>query len=288
MKFPSYFADADASFDDAEFIIFGVPYDRTSSYRKGAAEGPREIRQASWNFETYSLNTGVDLRDIAFHDSGDLEVGRLKPKEMVDTVRTFASQIVHSRKFPVALGGEHAITPGVVQAFPRDITVLSLDAHLDFREQYENESYSHACAIRRIADHITVANIAVVGVRSAEKEEFEEAQHQRLFSIDTFTIERNGLESCIAHTASFLKKKKIYLTLDIDVVDPAYAPGTSTPEPFGLTPLEVLKIMERFAPQLVGFDVVEVCPPYDQGQTALLAARLTRALIGTVWKHNHE
>ena len=283
MNLPDYFADAESSFDDANFVMFGVPYDKTSSFRKGASKAPKEIRQASWNFETYNLKTGKDLRDIKFHDYGDLDVKNDSPQDMVKKVRDFTSKILAKNKFPIALGGEHSITPGIIQAFPRDIAVLSLDAHLDFRQQYENEPYNHACVIRRIADHIDIKNIAVLGVRSAEKEEFEDAKKQGLFSIDSFEIKKSGITKALDKTKDFLKNKDLYLTLDIDVIDLTYAPGTSTPEPFGLTTFDVLECIEGFSPQLIGFDVVEVCPPYDKGQTALIAAKLVRNIIENVY-----
>ncbi|MCX6665016.1 MAG: agmatinase, partial [Euryarchaeota archaeon] len=231
-------------------------------------------------------NTGIDLRDVAFHDYVDLAVQNQKPNVMIDTVKTFASQVVKAGKFPIAIGGEHSITPGIVSAFPKDIAVLSLDAHLDYREQYEDEPNNHACAMRRITDHLQLRNIAVFGFRSAEREEYEDAGKNHLFSLDAFIIHKQGFDSCLKKTATYLKGKKIYLTMDIDFVDPAYAPGTSTPEPFGFTPLQTLEIIERFAPQLVGFDIVEVCPPYDQGQTSLLAARIIRSILGAVSANN--
>ena len=287
MKFPNYFADADSNFNEAEFIIFGISYDKTSSFRKGTSHAPKKIRQASWNFETYNLKTGVDLRDIRVHDYGDIDTKGCSPREMVERVRAFTSTVLEKHKFPIAIGGEHSITPGIIQAFPKDIAVLSLDAHIDFRKQYENESYNHACAIRRIADHINIKNIAVAGIRSAEKEEFESAKRSGLFFIDGFTIHENGITNAIKEIEKYLKNKKIYLTLDIDVIDPAYAPGAGTPEPFGLTPFDVLECIECFSSHLIGFDVVEVCPAYDNGETALLAAKLIRLLIGAVWKNTH-
>ena len=286
MNFPNYFADAESSFDEAECVIFGVPYDKTSSFRIGSSEAPKEIRQASWNFETFNLITGNDLRDISFHDYGDLDVKNDSPKNMVKKVKEFASMILSKNKFPIALGGEHSITPGIIQAFPKDIAVLSLDAHIDFRQQYENEPYNHAFAIRRIADHINVKNIAVLGIRSAEKEEFEEAKKHSLFYIDAFEIKKSGMKKALDETKNYLGNKQIYLTLDIDVLDLAYAPGTSTPEPFGLTSFDVIECIEYFSAQLVGFDVVEICPPYDKGQTALLAAKLLRHVIEHVFFKN--
>ncbi|MCJ7697633.1 MAG: agmatinase, partial [Thermoplasmata archaeon] len=195
------------------------------------------------------------------------------------------SKLLVKKKIPIAIGGDHSITPGIIAAFPKDIAVISLDAHMDFRQKYKNDIYNHACVIRRVADHIPLQNIAVLGIRSAEKEEYEQAQEQGLFFRDAFTINKIGIQKSIQQTKTHLKGKQIYLTLDIDVVDPAYAPGTSTPEPFGLTPLDVLEIIGAFSPQLIGCDVVEVCPPYDHGQTAVLAAKLVQTCISGIWRN---
>ena len=270
MIFPNYFADAESDFDEAEFVIFGVPYDKTSSFRIGASKAPKEIRQASWNYETFNIKTGNDLRDKKFHDYGDLDVKNNKPKEMVKKVKDFTSKLLSENKFPIALGGEHSLTIGTVQAFPKDIAVLSLDAHIDFRQQYENNPFNHACITRRIADHIDKKNIAVLGIRSAEKEEFEEAKNLDIFFINAFEIKKSGFKNALDKTKKYLKNKKVYLSLDIDVLDIAYAPGTSTPEPFGLTPWDILECIEFFTPQLIGFDVVEVCPPFDNVRTAFI------------------
>jgi len=283
MNFPGFFADAEASFDEAEFIIFGVPYDKTSSFRYGADKRNKKIREVSWNFETYNFRTGVDLRDIRFHDYGDLDVKNDKPGVMVEKTRVFTKNLLDKNKFPIALGGEHSITPGILYAFSEDIAVISLDAHIDFRDNYENEKFNHACVTRRIADHINISNIAVVGIRSAEKEEFTEAKKQGLFYRDVFTIREKGLKSVLKETKEHLMDKKVYVTLDIDVLDPCFAPGTSTPEPFGLSPFDVLEFIDLFASQMIGFDVVEVCPMYDHGESAFLAAKFVRYVLDRIW-----
>jgi agmatinase len=283
MNFPNYFADAESTFEEADFIIFGVPYDKTSSFRRGASLAPKEIRNASWNFETYNFKTGFDIKEVKIHDFGNLDVENDSPKEMVQKVKDFTSKIISKNKFPIAIGGEHSITAGIVNAFPKDISVVSLDAHIDFRKIYENEQYNHACVTRRFLDHVSINNIAVLGIRSAEKEEFEEVKNLGLFYIDSVDIEKKGIKKAIEETNNYLNNKKIYLTLDIDVIDPAYAPGTSTPEPFGLNPIEILKCIESFSSNLVGFDIVEVCPSYDSGQTSLLAAKLIRLVIENVY-----
>ncbi|MBE3122504.1 MAG: agmatinase [Thermoplasmata archaeon] len=285
MDFPNYFADAESSFDDASFILFGVPFEKTSSFRHGADKAPYEVRQASWNFERYDLRTGINFEEILVHDYGDLDAQNLTSKEVFETTKTFTSKLLVKKKIPIAIGGDHSITPGIIAAFPKDIAVISLDAHMDFRQKYKNDIYNHACVIRRVADHIPLQNIAVLGIRSAEKEEYEQAQEQGLFFRDVFTINKIGIQKSIQQTKTHLKGKQIYLTLDIDVVDPAYAPGTSTPEPFGLTPLDVLEIIGAFSPQLIGCDVVEVCPPYDHGQTAVLAAKLVQTCISGIWRN---
>lgn len=283
MKFPNYFADSEASFDDADFIIFSVPYDKTCSFRPGAKKGPAQIRQVSWNFETYNIRTGVDFKDIKVHDYGDLNVSNMTPAKMIETVKDFTSSVLSKKKIPVCLGGEHSITPGIVYAYPKDICVLSIDAHIDFREEYENEKYNHACVTRRIADHIKIENIGVIGIRSAEKDEYIDAKKQNLFFKTSFEIKDKGLKTVIAETKKHFKDKKMYLTIDIDAVDPGYAPGTGTPEPFGINPFELIEIIDFFSPQIVGFDVVEVNPDFDNGQTATLAAKIVRNIIENIY-----
>jgi agmatinase len=288
MNFPEYFADANSNFDEADFVIFGIPYDITSSFRRGASQAPNKIRQSSWNFETFNLKNNVDFKDINVHDYGNIDVIEDSPISMIKKVKKISSMLLKKNKIPVALGGEHSITPGIIKAFPEDIGILSLDAHIDFRHKYENQEFNHACTIKRISDHVDIGDIAVFGVRSAEKEEIEEAEKQGLFWIDSFNIRRIGIEESINKVKKHLKNKEIYLTLDIDVFDPAFAPGASTPEPFGLTPFDILEVIESFSKQLVGFDVVEVCPPYDNGETAFLAARFIKYIIEEMWLDKYK
>lgn len=285
MNFPKYFADAESSFDKASFILFGVPFEKTSSFRHGAGKAPEEVRQASWNFERYDLRTGSNFEEILVHDFGDLDVQNLTSKEVFETTKKFTSMLIAQQKIPIAIGGDHSITPGIITAFPKDIAVISLDAHMDFRHIYKNDMYNHACVIHRVTDHIPIENIAVLGIRSAEKEEYDQAQKKGLFFLDAFNLRKRGIKNTIQQTKNRIKGKKIYLTLDIDVIDPAYAPGTSTPEPLGLNPLDIIEIIEAFSPQLIGCDIVEVCPSYDHGQTAVLAAKLIQICISGIWRN---
>jgi agmatinase len=283
MEFPNFFADAESSYKDADFVIFGVPFDKTSSFRHGSYKAPDSIRNASWNFETYNIKTKVDIKDINFHDYGNLDVESLNSKDMVDHVRDFTRKVLKDNKFPIAIGGEHSISIGAIQGFPKDTTVLSLDAHLDFRQMYENNIYNHACVTKRISEYIEISNIAILGVRSAEQEEYIDAKEKDLFMKDIYIIKETGFNKILNETDIYLKNKDIYLTLDIDVIDPAYAPGTATPEPFGLKPIDIFNCIDLYSSRLVGFDVVEVCPKYDNGQTSLLAAKIIRYIIERVW-----
>ena len=153
---------------------------------------------------------------------------------------------------------------------------------MDFRKKYEKSPNNHACTSRRISDHVGIKNISILGIRSAEKEEFLEAKKLGLFYIDSFEINEKGIENTLDRTSNYIGNKKICLTLDIDVLDLCYAPGASTPEPFGLSPFDIIRCIDTFSSNLIGFDVVEVCPDFDNGQTALLAAKFIRYIIEKV------
>jgi agmatinase len=279
MIFPNYFADAEAGLDEADFVITGIPYDKTSSFRRGAAIAPAQIREATWNFETFNMENNVDIKDIRIHDYGDLQVENKKPSYMFEEVKKHFTKILSKNKIPITIGGEHSVTPGIIHSFPKDIAVLSLDAHIDYRQEYEDKKHNHACVVRRITEHVDVKNIAVLGVRSAEKQELQEAKKDKLFYKTSFDFRKKGTNEILQQTKRYLKDKPLYLTLDIDVIDPAYAPGTSTPEPFGLSHFEIMECIRFFAPQMIGFDLVEVCPKYDNGETSILAAKIIRKTI---------
>ncbi len=267
------FAESHSGFEDARFVIFGVPFDGTCSFRGGTRHGPNKIREASYNFETYMFQLGKDLSDVAMHDMGNTdEFGNAEM--MTRGVHEFAKDIVDKGKFPVMMGGEHSITPPVVRCF-ENVGVIALDAHLDFRNSYLNERNSHACATRRISEIVGVQNVVPIGVRSICLEEKEDADRLGLKFISSFdVIENIGIEKAVKSALKSIGRERIYLTIDIDVVDPAYAPAVGTPEPFGLTPLDVKKVIDLVGERLVGFDIVEVSPPWDLGNTAALAARL--------------
>ncbi len=266
------FADADSDFDSADYVIFGAPMDVSGSHRAGCGLAPAAIRAESFNFETFLYDLEVELVQLGICDMGDFD--------SFEDIAGAARKIVSAGKFPLMMGGEHSVTPFAVSAF-RDISVLVLDAHLDFRDSYEDNKDSHACASRRISEIVGVENVIPAGVRSICTEELEDARKAGLTYITADAFRENEL-SVIMEYLDGLLTDKVYISLDMDVIDPAYAPGVGTPEPFGLSPLVVRDIIRHFAPRLVGFDVVEVCPPVDNGNTSALAAKMMRDVIGSV------
>lgn len=275
------FADAKATLDEADVVLYGVPYDRTASFRSGSRLGPNAIREASYNFESYHMDRKVDLADLKFCDLGNTE--EYGPtKDMVDGVQRISRDLVKKGKVPIAIGGEHSIAPAAVMGFPKDIGVIGIDAHLDFRDEYLNERFSHACSARRIADHVGVDDVVYTGVRSFSAEEAEDLQRLGLTYVSVFEIQEKGVDRALDRALKAVAAEKIYLTIDMDGVDPAYAPAVGNPEPFGLAPTDVKRIVDRLAPKLVGMDVNEVAPGWDHGQTALLAARIVREAIAAL------
>jgi agmatinase len=271
------FADADASLDDAQVVLYGVPFDRTTSFRSGARLGPNAIREASWNFEAYMMERGTSIRTVKVCDLGNTE--QFGPtKDMVEGVRRRSHDIVRRGKIPVVLGGEHSIAPASVMGFDPDIGVLGIDAHLDFRDEYLNDKFSHACSARRISDHVGVDDVVYMGVRSFSEGEAEDLERLGLTYVSAYDIHASGIERAVDRALKAVDQEKIY----IDGIDPAYAPAVGNPEPFGLTPLMVKTVIEVIGPRLVGMDLNEVAPGWDHGQTALLAARLVREAIAAI------
>ena len=284
MERPGLFADAQASFEDAQFVVVGVPFDRTTSFRPGARFGPDAIRQHSWNFESYDLETGVDLSEVPIHDLGNVaEAG--SAADMVRAVREEMAPVYRAGKIPIILGGDHACSPPCVESYPDSgsLGVLYIDAHMDFRASYLGDDRSHACSSRRIVERVGARNVVVLGVRSVSREEVDDNQEIGMAFVTAHEVARSGIESAVQRALNMLKTDRIYVSLDIDAIDPAFAAGTGTPEPFGLTPRDVKYAIGQAAPRLAGLDIMEVSPHYDQGNTSALAARLAReAIVRTV------
>lgn len=280
------FADALATSEEARVVVFGVPYDRTCSFRGGSRFAPRAIREASYNFETYMMDHQRDIREVTVADVGDTP-SFAESTQMVGGVTKMASDIVRGGRIPIVLGGEHSLAPAAVRAFPKDIGVIGIDAHLDFRDRYLGDSWSHACSARRIADHVGVEHVVYMGVRSYSQEEREDLQRLGLTYVSVFDIHERGIEAATERALKAVDRERIYLTIDMDGVDPAYAPAVGNPEPFGLAPLQVKHVIGRLADRLVGMDLNEVSPAWDFGQTALLGARFVREAIMSIGGAHH-
>ena len=277
-----FFADAEESFADSRFVYYGYPFDGTTCFRKGTSQAPDEIRKSSYNFETYLMELGIDLSEVKANDWGNLDLTD-NQEANEQALYELVSKIVNSNKFPIGLGGEHSLTPSAVRALHEKyptLAVVILDAHLDFRKEYEGNPLSHATVTRRVSEIVGIDNVRPIGIRSVSQSEITEARAIGLKFIETgWTEVREYLSDAIEDLEG-----PVYLSLDMDAIDPGFAPGVGTPEPFGMTPYEVLQTINFFADRIVGFDCVEVCPPHDNGNTSALAARLTRHLVGAVWQ----
>ncbi len=278
MSYGLGYAGAEAEYDEAEAIIYGVQYDHTACFKAGAREAPTAIRRASYNFEEIHFEHGLDQRVLEVYDYGNVDDFVL-PEDMISEVEFAVGPAIRGGKFPIGIGGEHSMNIPVIRSFPeRSIALISIDAHLDSRDEYLGTPYSHACVMRRAAEHLGLDNVYVLGARAIGAEELD--RDDVVPFISSYDIMDIGIEKAVSKVLDSVKAEKIYLTLDIDGIDPAYAPGTGTPEPFGLLPIDVKKTINMIGDRLVGFDVNEVCPPADpSGITSILAARLINEVL---------
>lgn len=273
MAYGLNYADAEAGFNEADAVIFGIPYDHTASFKAGAREAPNSVRRASYNFEEFHFEHGLGQTPLAVCDYGNCD-DFILPEDMVEEVRFAVKPCIDTGRFPVCIGGEHSGTIPVMQCFePGSVALMTVDAHLDSRDEYMGTPYSHACVTRRAADVHGLQNVCSVGCRAVGREELE--RDDVVPFVSSFDVFEHGIEHAVRKLLDGLKADKVYLSIDIDGIDPAYAPGTGTPEPFGLTPMDVKRTIGLVGDRLAGFDVMEICPPADpSGITSILGARL--------------
>lgn len=271
------FADAESEYSDADFCIYGIPFDRTACFKAGAREAPNAIRRCSYNFEMNCFEHGKQ-KELKIFDYGNCEDFTLA-EDVFDDVRFAMKPAIDDKKFTIAMGGDHSVNIPIVRLFKKkDIALISVDAHLDSRDEYMGVKNNHACITRRAAEHLGIDNVFVLGPRSISDEELE--MEEVVPYISAYDIHEMGMEWAVKKALDSVKNEKVYITLDIDGIDPAFAPGTGTPEPFGLHPLDVKKLINMAGERLVGFDVTEVCPPADpSGITSVLAARLIKEVM---------
>jgi len=279
----SVFGGVQKPVNKAKYVVFGVPFDVTSTYRTGARFGPNAVRQASLNIETYSFRSGVDVEDLALHDLGDVHAST-SPKRTVDMVKLVVADVLEAKKLPVAIGGEHTITLGMMKGLgdrAEKTALVSFDAHLDLRKEFMGLTLSHTTFMRLINEEVKPAKIVEVGTRAVCKEERDYAEAS---GIEFFTAQQVRKEGA-AQIAQKLKEelepyKSVYLTVDMDVLDPAFAPAVQNPEPDGLDTHTLLDVVCSLCDRrVVGFDVVEVAPVYDQGISAVAAAKVVFEML---------
>lgn len=267
------FIGFDASFEEANVVLFGAPFDGTTSFRPGTRFAPTAIRPDSYGLETYSPYLDLDLDDYKIADIGDIDLPFGNTTRALSMLNDTATTILKEDKKPLMIGGEHLVSLPVIEALVKkypDLHIIHFDAHTDLREDYLGEPLSHACVMRRAWDLIGDGRIFQFGIRSGLKSEFEWAKSHTL--LQRFNI--NGLLDVI----SSLKGKPVYLTIDLDVLDPSIFPGTGTPEPGGITMKELLEALTVLKSlPLVGADVVELSPHYDtSGVSTAVACKVIR------------
>ena len=265
------FLSASSLYAEGVAVIIGCPLDSTATFRPGARFGPQAIRDCSWGLETYSPALDRDLEDLKICDVGDLMLPHGNVNGALKAIQGYVATIMGDGKFPILLGGEHLISLPVVREVVKhypSLVVIQLDAHADLLQEYEGENLSHATVMRRIADLLGDENICQLGIRSGTKEEIRSAKAAGSFA---------EIDEALRQAAG----RPVYLTVDLDILDPGVAPGVGTPEPGGFTFGEVCSLISQMqALNVVGFDIVELTPPYDPTQqSAMAAAKLTRELI---------
>ncbi|MCL4447118.1 MAG: agmatinase [Candidatus Thermoplasmatota archaeon] len=271
MPSPLKFCDSSDSYEDSKYVIFGVPFDSTVSFRSGEKFAPNEIRKASYNMESYAVYRGIDLKNSGIFDMGDIEEYH-RSDEMIEEVYSVVDRIVSDRKFPIMMGGEHSVSNGAIKRIKGK--VIFIDAHTDYRDSYLGDRNSHACVARRAAEVVGKENVVSIGPRSISKEEMDDGP-QKYFTSFEVNEDKTRLKA-------FLKgfcNSPVYLSIDFDGFDPAYAPGVGTPEPFGLNPMILMDILETTGGNLVGLDVNEITPTFDNGNTSMLAARIIQEVV---------
>ncbi|HBJ1650546.1 agmatinase [Clostridium botulinum] len=274
------FIGCDNNYDESKIVIFGAPFDSTTSFRPGTRFASKVMRSESFGIETYSIYQDRDLEDICIFDGGDLELSFGNPENALTDIENFTAKLINDNKIPCMIGGEHLVTLGTFRAISKkypDIHVIHFDAHADLRDEYLGQKLSHATVMHRIWDIIGDNRIFQFGIRSGEKSEIYWGQNH-VFT-NKFNFHR------LEQITNELKGKPVYFTLDLDVLDPSVFPGTGTPEAGGVTFMELLKaILDVSKLNIVGMDINELCPIYDQsGSSTALACKVLRELLLSIY-----
>ena len=255
----------------SDIVMLGLPFDGTVSYRSGSRFAPEQIRLASWGLEDFSPRFNKHLQEVNFHDAGDLELPLGNTYKSLDVIEQNVEDIYKDRKRVFGIGGEHLVTLPEIKAvskFYNDFAIVHFDAHTDLREEYLGEEMSHSAVIRHASKIVGPRNIKQIGIRSGMKEEFE-------------FMKENDTLCCIYSDLDCLKGRKIFVTVDLDVLDPSVMPGTGTPESGGMQFNELMGWFDYLKDfDIIGADVVELAPDYDaSGVSTAVATKVIRELL---------
>jgi agmatinase len=276
------FIGFDNKLKKSKAVLFGAPFDGTTSFKPGARFAPNAIREDSWALESYSPYFHKDLEDIKLCDIGDIELPFGNKGKALKLIQKTTLKILNYNKIPIMLGGEHLVSYGTIAALHKkynDLHILHFDAHTDLREEYLGEKLSHATVIKRVWDIVGDNKIFQFCIRSGLKEEFEWAKkhtHLEKFGFDT-----------LKDTINKIKNKPVYITIDLDLLDPSIFSGTGTPEPGGISYKQLQNIIKKLSKlkNVVGFDLVELSPKFDpSGVSTAVAAKVLRELTLAVIK----
>lgn len=278
------FLGCDNEFDESRIVIFGAPFDSTTSFRPGTRFASRTMRAESYGLETYSPYQNLDMNDAAIFDSGDLELCFGKTELALNDIESRTSEILDAGKIPLMIGGEHLVTLGALRAVAKrypELHLIHFDAHADLRDEYLGAQLSHAAVLHRVWDILGDGRIFQFGIRSGDRSEFEWGKDH----VKTHMFDFDGLEE----TVEALKNKPVYLTIDLDVLDPSVFPGTGTPEAGGVTFMELLNaVLKVSCLNIVGMDLNELSPMLDaSGASTAVALKIMRELLLAVYNNGY-
>ncbi|HNV69040.1 MAG TPA: agmatinase [Candidatus Ozemobacteraceae bacterium] len=281
--------EEDTRYENAHAVILPVPYDSTTSYKAGTREGPLALILASRNVELYDLELECEPLISGIHTLPELEPDMRGPEVTVRNIQKAVEALVKDGKFPVVLGGEHSITTAPVRVLAKkygaDFSVLQLDAHADLRESFENTPFNHASVMRRVRELCPVTQVGIRNISAGEMEYVRQSRHKTIF----WAHDLQGPAKTWIPSVVKTLKKKVYITIDLDAFDPAVCPGVGTPEPGGLTwypTLELLQTVIR-THDVVGIDIMELCPIAGSIVSDFFAAKLLFKLLAEVFAKNH-
>ena len=273
----AHFMASSRDYEHCSKVIVGIPMDATTSFRPGTRLAPYRVREVSESVEEYSIYQDKSLEEICFYDAGDIIIPCGNVGESLRRIEEVSRGLVKDNKKVFAIGGEHLVSLPLIRAYHRqypDLAVIQLDAHADLRTDYLGETLSHATVMRHVVEEIGDRSLYQLGIRSATRDELK-------FAASRTNLYRDSLLSEVDEVMGGIGGRPVYLSLDIDILDPAFAPGTGTPEAGGISSRELFQALHRLAGlKVVGFDLVEISPPYEKGDnTSILGAKILREAL---------